>query len=409
MGGVPPLGYRCHDHKLIAIPGEADTVRHIFRRYAALGSVRVLQQELDAAGIRSKTWTSATGRSWGGRPLARGALYWMLRNRIYRGEIVHKDQHYPGEHEPIIDEVLWQEVQDKLAVNGAERRNGTRASSPSLLAGLLFDAAGHRMTPTHAVKGGRRYRYYVSRPLITTGRATAPDALRLPAAEIEQLVGSRLGQLLSEPARVAEALAGSFGSAAQQRHLLQRAAALAATWPELRAVQMRAMLVAMIERIVVGADRVDIALLPSRLAAVLREEAPEPPATDTDPEQPVLLSSPARFRRAGLGIRMLIDGPGSPGRAAKPDPKLIKLLARAHLFHRKLGESSAAHLDDIATGLGLTRSYLTRVVRLSYLAPDLTRQILEGRHPRDLTAQKLLSHSRLPLGWPEQRAILGFS
>src|SRR3982751_6826677 len=93
MGGVPPLGYECRDHKLIVIPDEAETVRHIFRRYAALGSVRLLQQELDTAGIRSKSWLSGAERSWGGKPLARGALYHMLQNRIYRGEIVHRDQH----------------------------------------------------------------------------------------------------------------------------------------------------------------------------------------------------------------------------------------------------------------------------------------------------------------------------
>jgi hypothetical protein len=82
-------------------------VRHIFRRYTALGSVRLLQEELEAQGIRSKRWTSTTGRCWGGKPIVRGALYRMLQNRIYRGEIVHKDQHYPGEHTPIVDEAMW--------------------------------------------------------------------------------------------------------------------------------------------------------------------------------------------------------------------------------------------------------------------------------------------------------------
>src|SRR5439155_16850981 len=114
MGGVPPLGYECRDHKLILIDSEAETIRDIFRRYAALGSVRLLKEELDAAGIRSKRWTSSAGRFWGGKSLARGALYLMLQNRIYRGEIAHKGQHYPGEHEPIIDEALWDQVQSKL-------------------------------------------------------------------------------------------------------------------------------------------------------------------------------------------------------------------------------------------------------------------------------------------------------
>ena len=96
-----------------------------------------------------------------------GALYLMLQNRIYRGEIVHKGQHYPGQHVPIVDQAFWDEVRMKLADNAVERRSGERAKSPSLLAGLLFDSDGHRMTPSHANKNGTRYRYYVSRPLIS--------------------------------------------------------------------------------------------------------------------------------------------------------------------------------------------------------------------------------------------------
>src|ERR1700704_6123996 len=147
MGGMPPLGYRASDHKLIVIDSEAETVRHIFRRYAALGSVRLLQEELEAQGIRSKRWTSTTGRRWGGKPIVRGALYRMLQNRIYRGEIVHKDQHYSGEHTPIVDEALWGDVQTKLDTNAVERRSGATTKNASLLAGLLFDGQGHRMTP----------------------------------------------------------------------------------------------------------------------------------------------------------------------------------------------------------------------------------------------------------------------
>jgi DNA invertase Pin-like site-specific DNA recombinase len=408
MGGVPPLGYRARDHKLIVIDSEAETVRHIFRRYAELGSARLLKEELDAHGTRSKRWTSAAGRSWGGKPFARGALYLMLQNRIYRGEIVHKGQHYPGEHLPIIDEALWDAVQARLAANAVERHAGAKIRNPSLLVGLLFDGEGHRMTPTHAVKKGARYRYYVSRPLISKGRADAPDALRLPAGEIEQLIVTRLGQLFSEPARISEAITAQVEAVAQQRYLLQRAAELAATWSAMTVMQMRPMLTTLIQRIVVGVDRVDIQLLPSRIAALLRD-GPISKGPVDEQEQPIILSVPAQLRRAGLGIRILIDEAASPGRAAKADPKLIKLIARAHLFNNKLAESSSEHLADVARRERMTRSYFTRVLRLTYLAPDIMRAILEGRHPRDLSAQKLLSHSRLPLTWPEQRRILGFA
>ena len=159
MGGVPPLGYRVRDRKLVIVDVEAEIVRIIFRRYVELGSVRLLKDELEDRGIKSKSWTSASGRCRGGKASSRGALYLMLKNRLYRGEIVHKGQSHPGEHTQIIDQPLWNAVEAQLANKAAERNSGTGTHQPSLLAGMLFDGDGNRMTPTHAVKQGTRYRY----------------------------------------------------------------------------------------------------------------------------------------------------------------------------------------------------------------------------------------------------------
>src|SRR5205814_1899480 len=144
MSRVPPLGYRAQDRKLVIVDSEAEIVRSIFRRYAELGSVGLLKDELDARGIKSKSRTSASGRLWGGKPFSRGALYLMLQNRIYRGEIVHKEQSHPGEHTPIIDQPLWDAVQVQLAGNAAERNSGALTRQPSLLAGMLVDGDGNR-------------------------------------------------------------------------------------------------------------------------------------------------------------------------------------------------------------------------------------------------------------------------
>jgi site-specific DNA recombinase len=192
MGGVSPLGYRVQDRKLVIIDSEVEIVRSIFRRYAELGSVRLLQAELEAQGRKSKSWTSAAGRVIGGKPFSRGALYLILQNRIYRGEIVHKGQSHPGEHPPIIDQPLWGAVQAQLAGNSGGRNAGTGTRQPSLLAGMLYDRDGNRMTPTHAVKKSTRYHYYVSRPLITQDQRESSTALRIPAGEIEHLVTSCL-------------------------------------------------------------------------------------------------------------------------------------------------------------------------------------------------------------------------
>src|SRR4029077_8799755 len=178
-------------------------VRFIYRRYAELGSVRLLKDELEARSIRSKLRTSASGRISGGKPFARGALYLMLRNRIYRGEIVHNKQSHLGEHEPIIDQPLWDAVQAQLASNSAQQRHdGGKNRPPSLLTGMLFDGDGNRMTPSHAVKKGTRYRYYVSRSLITKDRAEGSAGRRIPAAEIEQLVTSRVHRWLLDPGSI---------------------------------------------------------------------------------------------------------------------------------------------------------------------------------------------------------------
>ena len=99
-----------------------------------------------------------------------------------------RDQHYPGEHEPLVGEALWDQVQAKLSINAVERRTGEKVANPSLLAGLLYDGEGHRMTPSHAVKNGIRYRYYVSQPLIGKTRQASPAGLRIAAAEIERIV-----------------------------------------------------------------------------------------------------------------------------------------------------------------------------------------------------------------------------
>jgi DNA invertase Pin-like site-specific DNA recombinase len=404
MGGVPPLGYRVQDRKLVIIDSEAEIVRSIFGRYAELGSVRLLKAELEAHGINSKSWTSAAGRVIGGKPFSRGALYLMLRNRTYRGEIVYKGQSFPAEHPPIIDQPLWDAVQMRLAGNTAARNSGTRTRQPSLLAGMLFDAEGNRMTPSYAIKKGTRYRYYVSRPLITQEQRAGATALRIPAGEIEHLVTSRFRQWLLDPGNIYQSTQLADPSA--QRWLIAGAGEIGKRWTKLPGTRQRALLTTLIDRIDVGADQIDIHFRPTRLAALLDGAATPLPSAIDDETQ--ILSVPIRLRRTGREITMRIDGT-DPFATAKPDARLIKLLIRAHRFNTTPLDGEGLPFAALAKREGVSPSYFTRLVRLSYLAPDITEAILDGRQPRDLTADKLLAHSRLPLTWHEQRTVLGFA
>ena len=394
MGGVPPLGYQAQDRKLIIVDSEAEIVRFIFRRYAELGSVRLLNDELDARNIQSKLRTSASGRILGGKPFARGALYLMLQNRIYRGEIVHREQSYLGEHEPIIDPPLWDAVQAQIASNTAQRNEGGKTRQPSLLAGMLFDRDGNRMTPSHAGKKGRRYRYYVSRSLITKDRTGNSAGLRIPAAEIEQLVSSRVHRWLLDPASIYKSPSAQLPDPSMQQQLVARAAEIGKRWPELPVARKRAVLTALIERIEVRVDQIDIRLRPLRLGALLDGAAPS--SQSVNDEETEILSAPVRLRRAGREIRIVIDGT-DPFDAAKPDARLIKLLLRARRFNATLAHSDGVHFAALAQREGVSRSYFTRLVRLSYLAPDITHAILDAAARSDSreAARELTSAARL--------------
>ena len=250
MGGYPPLGYDVKDRKLVVNEAEAETVRYIFRRYQELRSVRLLKDHLDAAGIVSKRRTAPDGLPYGGKLIARGALYLMLQNRIYRGEIVHKDQAFPGEHDPIIDDELWQGVQTTLETNRVDRGAGKGSRQLSLLAGLIYDAHGEPMTPSHAVKKDVRYRYYVSKSLLT-GRDDKKTKMgqRIPAAQIEALVTGRIRAWLADPVAVLNAVQCHGPDAVAQKTLLDEAARLAAGWQDLDAEHLRAILLAIVTKV----------------------------------------------------------------------------------------------------------------------------------------------------------------
>jgi len=415
MGGLPPLGYDCRDRKLVANKAEAATVRHVFRRYIELGSVRALQDALAAEGVVGKIRKSSNGTVRGGKPLARGALYHMLRNPIYRGEIAHKDKTYPGRHPAIVDDALWHDVQAKVASNTVERRNGMGVKSPSLLAGLLFDERGERMTPSHAVKKGRRYRYYVSRSLVAARSTRGPAGRRVPAREIEGVVVDRLRAMLRNTPEIMDILESTALGASAQERLSHQAATWADRWEALPADESHAFVRSVLHRVDLMVEAVVIQLSPAALVECLLLEAGLDPAKESSRRQPrsaketqLTLSIPARLKRMGMDMRMVLDPPNSLGRKTKPDPGIVKLIAKAHLFRDRLLNANGERLSDVAAKLNVSPSYFTRVLRLTFLSPQLTAALLSGEHPPEINALKLERASRLPLAWIEQSKTLGF-
>src|ERR1700729_1927883 len=277
MGGLPSLGYDVKERKLLVNEAEAATVRHIFQRYLQLGSVRALRDDLAARGIVSKRRRASDGSPYGGQRFSRGALYLMLQNRIYRGEIVHKGKASPGEHAAIVDEELWRKVQNRLEANRLERREGDKAIEPSPLTGLVFDAQGEPMTPTHAAKKGTRYRYYISRRLIIGSdegtAADRPHGQRIPASNLEALVTDRVRSLFADPIEFLNALSDVERDAPMQKRLRDAAAALSARWDRLSREELRDLIRQVLARTQVHADRIVLDVDPAGLVRALLKES----------------------------------------------------------------------------------------------------------------------------------------
>jgi site-specific DNA recombinase len=401
MGGQPSLGYDVKDRKLIVNNTEAETVRHIFRRYTELKSVQGLKEDLDGAGIVSKVRVASDGSRYGGRPLSRGALYLMLQNRIYRGEIVHKGKRYAGEHEAIVDEALWNTVQAILSENRVDRANGKTGHQPNLLTGILFDTHGGRMSPTHANKKGTRYRYYISRSLLDGSAKAKAQGQRIPAVALESLVVRRVRGWLGDPAGILHAIRHAAFDALTQKRLIERARDFAKQDHVLGIEGLRAFMRSSIVRVQVHADRIDIMLDQYQACRYLDETATQPEAN-----RPVtMLSIPARLKRTGKEMRIIVGDGSDP---ATPDTGLVRLLVRANAIRGQLLADRSLTFEDIAKSEGIVPSYATRLFRLTILAPDIVSAILTGKQPPELTARRLMDDTRLPLDWSEQRRRLGF-
>jgi DNA invertase Pin-like site-specific DNA recombinase len=387
MGGRVPLGYRVEERKLLIDAAEADTVRHIFQRYLELGTAPALLADLRASNIRTKPQTLRDGSPRGGIPFTRGSLYHLLKNRIYRGEIVHKGKAHAGEHEAIVPEGLFNAVQERLAANIGSRRSGEPFMSPSLLTGMIRDGTGRPMSPSHTVKAGKRYRYYVSNQ---PGAEQASDAMRLPAKPLDGAVLEALGHALQDTSTL---MSGAPAiSAAELSHLRREQVKFVDQLTTSRTSVLRLLLANLDLSITVHADRIEASCCKQRLLNLLGTGQNWDATTIR-----IALRVPFTLQRRGheRKLKLQLDRAGD-----RRDPKLIALIIRAHAAREQL-----ARLDSSATVS--SRRELARVARASYLAPDIIAAIFEGMQPSSLQARRI-ERGELPIDWDDQRAVLGF-
>jgi len=419
MGGNVPLGYAARDRSLAIDPDEAATVRQVYDLYARLGNVRLVQVETDRLGLVSKRRPGPDGRVLGGVGFTRGALYKLLSNPVYAGDIVHRDKRHRGLHAPIIVPEAWEAVQRQLTSQAMRARGQGSAQSPSLLAGLIVDEAGAPLTPTHANKKGRRYRYYVSRTLVAGPNAepapsatirgprepdTTTNTWRLPASEIETLVIEAVYALLIDQSRLMDQLGLGRLRPDALDAALAASAQLADTLKDATGHEQRDLLQAIVERVEIGAERVIVDLD----AAALWTELGAPQERPVDPEarDPGLqLTIPIRLARRGSELKLVM----ADRQEARRDRGLIGRLARGYLWFEELRTGVVSSLAEIAEREGIEVPMVRRACDLAFLSTDMIEAILAGEQPIELNSEAFKLAYPLPIGWEEQRRVLGFA
>jgi DNA invertase Pin-like site-specific DNA recombinase len=262
MGGKVPLGYRVLNRKLVVHEAEAAVVRRIFAGFAELGSGTQLIQVLRAEGVSTKS----------GRLINKGDVYKWLNNPTYVGEVRHKGQVFPGEHQAIVPRDHWNRVHDLLQESPRARANKNRVQSPALLRGLIFGADGRAMSPTHTRRQGRLYRYYVSQSALK-GDAAENVIRRVSAAEIETAVIRQVRALLHQP----EIVIGTWMAARAElpdlteeetREALEY---LDPLWDQLFPAEQARIIRLLVERVEIRAGGADIRLRVAGLTSLVRD------------------------------------------------------------------------------------------------------------------------------------------
>ncbi len=392
MGGSVPFGYKVVDRALVPCQPEASIVRDVFERYIDLKSVRALATDLKARPPRAFD-----------RPVNNGWLYHLLANPVYIGMVRHKEELFDGVHDPLIDLNLYNEAQRVRSQQRRQRVAAARQSGQHLLTGLVYDETGDRLTPTHSSKKRRRSGYYISARLGKQRKADAdPNGWRLPAKELERAVEQELLRILSTQ----DVLLAGLPDRAVANDVLSLLSAVKKAFDrygEATLGERKTLLALTFRSITVEPGKLSFTVYPAALAAHLLGT----PAPTSDPAESDLYYTerPFRLRRRGVETKIVLTGDHPEIRA--PEPSLVALIVRAHIYLRELTDGSGRIISDVATDQKVPASEVSRTLPLAFLDPAITKAILDGAQPANLTVDSLTRLTDLPITWPDQRRALG--
>lgn len=405
MGGRVPLGYDVINKQLVVNEAEAGTVRQLFEMYLSIKSVPKLKDKCDELGLKTKIQKQQDGKTVGGRPFSRGHLYTLLTKQLYIGQVLHRGQIYPGQHRAIVDPDIFSQVQELITANAPDRRQAENQTSPHLLTGLLFDETGDALSPTHAVKKGKRYRYYTSHRLKSES-AYASGGWRLAADQVEQAVIQLLTDTLSDQDKLMSLFSDEDLTADWMLHISRESAKLARGLAEQTKGELKGSIGTLVRRVELRSESVVIQIKLTGLRDLMAVELPNS-LDSLSVDATRTIRSPLQIKKRGVETKLVIGDRAHV--AAEPNQSLIMLVAQAHHWLERLVTGPAVSIIELSREEQVDKNKISRALRFAFLAPDITQAIVEGRQPVELTADRLRRLPDLPMDWQSQRDLLGFN
>ncbi|MCB1465823.1 MAG: recombinase family protein [Rhizobiaceae bacterium] len=345
------------------------------------------------------------------RRVGSGMLYKLLSNPIYVGRLKHRQNVHEGEHQPIVDPDLFDEVQRLLASQAATPRGSSVNADVHLLTGILFDDTGDRMSPTHAKAHGTRYRYYISSRIKGKSR-TDNTAWRIPASEIETIAVQFVTNLLADQSQLVDWI-GRYATNADLKRCLDQANDVGKRLVSSTPAKQRTIILSLVQSITLASNAIAFKVRASDLVAMLQDGSSpriaskhtggndgDCDAEDVSPLQ--IINMPITIKRRGNEMRLVLHG---AARHHAPDPQLVGLIARANLYLQHLTKTPGTSVSDVAAVFGVHRVDVGRILPLAFLAPNIVDQILTGNHPDHISARQL-ARANLPLLWSQHASAL---
>ncbi len=373
MGGIPPLGYKKENKKLLIEENESQKVKLIYEKYLELKSVPKLMKWLKKENIRTRA----------DKEFYKGELYHILSNKVYIGKIIHKENVYEGEHNGIIDEITFERVQKLLYENKVDKICGTKCSSNSLLTGLIFDDNGNKMTPSHSNSHNRRYRYYVSQAIKKYNKNQAGSISKIPAGEIEKFVILTTKEFLQNKKQMQKIL--SKFDVNKQIQLINIAKSIE-DYADPKIIK------SVINKVIISDKTVEVTFDANMVREILEllywgdKSTLVPPSKEIEPitiKKSIKISQPSR-----TGNILILNTKETD--TLTPNPYLVNAIVKSYYYHSQI--QNGRTIEDLQKEENLKDSkYIRNILKLKYLSPDLTEQILNGTQLENTSLQKLIN------------------